>query len=103
MADTIGDLFDKLSIVNVRQWHLEDARREASAHAMLPEQQKKAAQLADQIGKSNKERISLIDQINASMRVLIDKAAAKDSTFQLTADELLGTGKNKFYKTEDHG
>jgi len=32
------------------------------------------------------------------LRVLIDKAASQDSTFNLTADELLGTGKNKFYK-----
>lgn len=55
------------------------------------------------IAANNKERNSLIDQINASLRVLIDKAAAKESTFELTAEELLGTGKNKFYKTEDHG
>jgi hypothetical protein len=99
MADTIGDLVDKLTIANCRLWHVEDARREFSSK----EDEKsleQAEHLLNQVSKINKERNSLIDQINAGMGVLVDKAANKDSTLQLTSDELLGTGKNKFYKTE---
>lgn len=55
----------------------------------------------NKVSATNRERNTLIDQINASFRVLIDKSINKDSTIELTADELLGTGKNKFYKTED--
>ena len=82
MADTIGDLIDKLTIVNIRLWILQDEKNKDS----------------NKISKVNQERNILIDQINAAMRVLIDKASQQDSSFCLTADELLGTGKNKFYK-----
>ena len=43
----------------------------------------------------NKERNCLIDQINAAMAVLID-----GGSFNLTSKDLLGIGKNKFYKGE---
>lgn len=96
MADTLGDLIDKLTISNIRVWHLEDARRELTEHDPL-----KLQELTEKTNNANKERNSLIDQINASMRVLVDKKNNKDSSFSLTADDILGTGKNKFYKTED--
>jgi len=99
MADTIGDLIDKLTIANCRLWHIEDARREFSA-SEDDKSLEKAEDLLNQVSKVNKERNSLIDQINASLGVLIDKAADKESNLQLTFDEILGTGKNKFYKTE---
>jgi len=96
MADTIGDLIDKLTISNIRLWHIEDARREYCAGSEKDEAT--ARQHLDLVANVNKERNSLIDQINAALRVLVDKAAHMDSSFALTADELLGTGKNKFYK-----
>ena len=99
MADTIGDLIDKLTIANCRLWHVEDARREFSSQTD-EKSLEKAEDLLNQVSKINRERNSLIDQINAGMGVLVDKAANKDSTLQLTFEELLGTGKNKFYKTE---
>ena len=99
MADTIGDLIDKLTIANCRLWHIEDARREFSA-SEDDKSLEKAEDLLNQVSKVNKERNSLIDQINASLGVLIDKAADKESNLQLTIDEILGTGKNKYYKTE---
>ena len=98
MADTIGDLIDKLTIANIRLWHIEDARREFSSNNDINEL--KAKGYLDMISSVNKERNSLVDQINAYLRVLIDKASQQDSSFCLTADELLGTGKNKFYKKE---
>ena len=100
MADTIGDLVDKLTIANCRLWHIEDARREFSSQED-DKSLEKAEELLNQVSKVNKERNSLIDQINASLGVLVDAAADKSSSLQLTFDELLGTGKNKFYKTEN--
>ncbi len=100
MADTIGDMVDKLTIANIRLWNLEDERREVSlTQKELQDLETKA--FLKRISATNRERNSLIDQINAALGVLIDKALEKDSTFTLEAHELLGLGKNKFYKTED--
>ena len=103
MADTLGDLFDKLSIANIRLWHVEDARREF----LLPENHYKktseeAENFLDQVSKINKERNSLIDQINASLKVLVDYACngTSSSSLSLTHTDILGHGKNKFYKGE---
>jgi len=104
MAETVGDLVDRLCIANIRLWHIEDERR---AYATTAKEfpgdvtKEQGVELLDKVSQTNKERNSLIDQINAAFRVIIDKAVAKDSTFELTAEELLGTGKNKHYKTED--
>ena len=100
MADTIGDLIDKLTISNIRLWMLEDQRRTyCNSEESKPEGELK--EFLNKISASNRERNDLIDQVNASLRVLIDKSADKDSTLEITAEKLLGTGKNKFYKTED--
>ena len=100
MADTIGDLVDKLTISNIRLWMLEDERR-LYCNTDTSKSEDELKVFLSKVSSTNKERNTLIDQINASFRVLIDKANNKDSTLELTADELLGTGKNKFYKTED--
>ena len=96
MADTIGDLIDKLSISNIRLWHIEDERREYCASKEKDEE--KARKYLDMVAKVNKERNSLIDQINAALMVLLDKMAGEDSSLTLSIEELLGSGKNKFYK-----
>ena len=96
MADTIGDMIDKLTIANIRLWHIEDERRSYCSGNNHDES--KAREYLNMVSNVNKERNSLTDQINAAIGVLIDKAAHKDSSFSLTAEELLGTGKNKFYK-----
>ena len=85
MADTIGDLVDKLTIANCRLWHIEDARREFSSQED-DKSLEKAEELLNQVSKVNKERNSLIDQINASLGVLVDAAADKSSSLQLTFD-----------------
>jgi len=100
MADTIGDLIDKLTIANIRLWNLEDARRDYSA-SEATKSESEVKDLLTKISATNKERNSLIDQINASLQVLLDKAVEKDSSFRITSEELLGTRKNKFYKQED--
>jgi len=91
---------DKLTIANIRLWNLEDQRRDwHNDIADIPEDRMK--EFLAKVSGTNRERNNLIDQINAGLRVLVDKAASKNTTFELTADDLLGTGKNKFYSGED--
>ena len=100
MADTIGDLIDKLTISNIRLWHIEDARREYCSGGKKDEE--KAREYLNIVSKVNKERNSLIDQINAAFKVLIDSSTKTESCFKITAEELLGVGKNKFYKEDNN-
>ncbi len=58
MAETLGSLVDKLTIANIRLWHLEDARRDKS----LSDKQRLAA--ADMISVVNGERNDLMDEID---------------------------------------
>ena len=100
MADTIGDMIDKLTIANIRLWMLEDSRREYCNS----DQSKSEVEIKDflnKISQTNRERNNLIDEINGSLRILVDKTLDYESTLRVSADDLLGTGKNKFYKTED--
>lgn len=100
MADTIGDMVDKLTIANIRLWMLEDTRREyCNTSKSLTEEEIK--EFLNKISETNRERNNLIDQINCAFKVLIDAKSGLYSEMTLTADDLLGTGKNKFYKTED--
>ena len=100
MADTIGDLIDKLAISNIRLWHLEDDRR---VHCSDPTKKntEEVTELLVKVSETNRERNNLIDQINAGIAVLVDNKNGKNSVISLTAEDLLGTGKNKFYKEED--
>lgn len=100
MADTLGDLIDKLSIANIRLWMLEDQRRIFCNSDSL-KSEKEIKEFLKKVSSTNKERNILIDQINAYFRVIYDNSNNKSSTIQITIDEILGSGKNKFYKTED--
>ena len=99
MAETIGDLIDKLTISNIRLWHIEDARREYCNNKNGHD--KKAIDLLNKVSQVNKERNDLIDQINASLMVIFDKSRNKNSNLITSANEIFGYGKNKFYKIED--
>jgi len=101
MADTIGEIIDKLTIANIRIWHLEDEKRLFQENPSLKTKEE-AADFLKKISEGNRERNSLIDQINAGFRILFDRGTGKKSNFQLSSDDLIGTKKNKFYKTEDH-
>ena len=98
--DTIGDMIDKLTIANVRLWMLEDSRR-VFCNTDQTKTEKETKDFLNKISNTNRERNDLIDQINCSLCVLIDAASNRKSTMRVTANDLLGTGKNKFYKTED--
>ena len=56
--ETLGSLVDKLSIANIRLWHLEDMRRDMS----LPDEVRLDA--ADRVSVVNKYRNELIDEID---------------------------------------
>ncbi len=101
MSDTLGDLIDKLTVSNIRLWHIEDDKREYCANPHKNEA--KARKYMDLTATVNRERNSLIDQINSALRVLIDKISDRDSSFVVMADDLLGTGKNKYYNKERPG
>jgi hypothetical protein len=70
VMETLGSLVDKLTIANVRLWHLEDRRRDHS----LPDQDRLKA--ADMVAVVNSERNMLIDEIDR----LADQAV-KDGRF----------------------
>ena len=93
-------MIDQLTIANIKLWHIEDERREFVKNPNIDIE--KPIFLLNQIATVNKERNTLIDKINAAIKVLIDKAKDNDTDFILKAEDLLGIGKNKFYKTENY-
>jgi hypothetical protein len=58
MAETLGSLVDKLTIANIRLWHLEDVRRDRS----LADADRLRA--ADAIAEVNSQRNDLMDEID---------------------------------------
>jgi len=56
--ETLGSLVDKLTISNVRLWHLEDTRRDLS----LTDEERLSA--ADTVSAVNRQRNDLMDEIN---------------------------------------
>ena len=58
MGETLGSLVDKLTIANVRLWHLEDIRRDRRFS------DKKRLEAADKISIVNSERNDLMDEID---------------------------------------
>ena len=59
MAETLGSQIDKLTVCNVRIWHLIDKHRDKS----LPDPERLAA--ADAADRVNVQRSRLIDEIDA--------------------------------------
>jgi hypothetical protein len=95
---TIGDMIDRLTIANIRLWHIEDERRllEKKSNKNSKDNLQKIRELASKVSKVNKERNILIDQINESIKVI----SGKKKSLKLTKEQLIGFGKNKSYKTE---
>ena len=57
MADTIGNLIDKLSIVNIRIWMLEDTKRESKSDKVVADATRKTNIL-------NQQRVDIIQEID---------------------------------------
>ena len=62
MAETLGSLIDKLSIANIRLWHLEDRRRD------MARTDRERLTAADAVSVVNKQRNDLIDEIDLFLR-----------------------------------
>lgn len=77
---TLGDLIDKLTVANIRLWHLEDIKHDENASDA------EVANAARKICVVNKERNMLIDEINQYIK---DCMSGKIKNF--------GFPKNKLY------
>ena len=66
MAETLGSLIDKLSVANIRLWHLEDRRRDKD----LDDSQRLAA--ADAVSVVNKQRNDLMDELDLYLKEALD-------------------------------
>lgn len=69
MAETLGSLVDKLSVANIRLWHLEDRRRNKN----FPDPQRLAA--ADAVSLVNKQRNDLMDEIDLYLKAALEGGA----------------------------
>jgi hypothetical protein len=69
--ETIGSAIDKLTIANIRLWHLEDRRRDRSLT------DSEWLEAADQVSEVNSERNQLIEEIGRLLHqaVVAGKAA----------------------------
>jgi len=63
--ETLGSLVDKLTIANVRLWHLEEQRRDKT----LPDSARLKA--ADMVAIVNAQRNALVDEIDAFLELAI--------------------------------
>lgn len=77
MAETLGSLIDKLTVANLRLWHLEDRRRDRA----LADRDRLAA--ADAVSVVNGQRNDLIDEIDAYL-----EAAASGRIDKLTQPKM---------------
>jgi hypothetical protein len=64
--ETMGSLVDKLTIANIRLWHLEDKRRDKS----LPDAERLEA--ADTVAVVNRQRNQLVDEIDTLLQGAVD-------------------------------
>jgi hypothetical protein len=71
MAETLGSLVDKLTIVNIRLWHLEDDRRDKNR----PDIERLRA--ADMVTNVNAQRNDLIDEIDLYLQDAINNPNQK--------------------------
>ena len=92
MAESIGELIDKLTIANVKIWHIEEARRGLSDGS-----EEIAVDLHRKLSFQNEHRNELIAQINAAFRVLFDATKGVDSHLAISAEDLLGGKEVKYY------
>jgi len=65
MTDTIGNLIDKLSIVNIRIWMLEDVKRTSKSDKVVADATRKTNIL-------NQQRVDLIQEVDELALGLID-------------------------------
>ena len=80
--DTIGNLIDKLTIVNIRIWMAEDVKRNKNAT------DKEIANATRLTNTANQQRNDLIQEIDEKINYLIEMGEIQ---------KLYGQGSNKMY------
>lgn len=65
--ETLGSLIDKISIVNIKIWHLEERRNDKS----LPDKERLKA--ADELTIFNRQRRKLCQEFDELMKKIIDE------------------------------
>jgi len=83
--DTIGNLIDKLTIVNIRIWMAEDIKRDKSAT------DKTIADATRLTNTANSQRNDLIQEIDESINKMVSTGVVQ---------KLYGQGKSKLYGKE---
>ena len=68
--ETLGSLVDKLTIANIRLWHLEDDRRDTGKS----DAERLAA--ADKVSVVNSQRNALIDEIDELLHLAVQQKKA---------------------------
>ena len=68
--ETLGSLVDKLTIVNIRLWHLEDRRRDRT---LVDAERLRAA---DMVSDANAQRNALIDELDQLLETAITNGHA---------------------------
>ena len=101
MSNTIGDMVDQLTIMNIRIWFMEDAKRDM-CNKHDAETNSELRDIIAKVNTCNRKRNDLVDQINASLRIIVDRCSGESSHLSLNFDDILGEGKNKFYKKENY-
>lgn len=71
--ETLGSLVDKLTIVNIRLWHLEDRRRDRT---LVDAERLRAA---DMVSDANAQRNALIDELDQLLETAITNGHAPQS------------------------
>jgi len=71
MSETLGSLIDKLTIANIRLWHLEDARRDKS------QSDAERLRATDMVSSVNAQRNDLIDEIDIYFQDAINNPGQK--------------------------
>ena len=86
MADTIGNLIDKLSIVNIRIWMLEDVKRTSKSDKVVADATRKTNIL-------NQQRVDIIQEIDELVLGLSN--GSRDMKLYKQGDtKMYGKGKN---------
>jgi uncharacterized protein DUF4254 len=80
--DTIGNLIDKLTIVNIRIWNAEDEKRKPDAT------DKEIAKATKLTNTANQQRNDLIQEIDEKINHMVDTGELQ---------KLYGQGSNKTY------
>lgn len=96
MAETIGNLIDKLTICNLRIWNAEDMKRNAINEPTKALRDKMIVQATEITNMTNQQRNDLIQEIDEKMNEIAE--GKKQKLYKQGSTKMYGK-KNEFIKT----